>query len=321
MEPVKPVTAVREYYYWSERLVTKLWQDNVSQLRNKLKLGVKIPPGVTLETQDQDPLQTRAAHAVVIEALLADHIVTDPDYDGPLSYLARRSQMVLSSLRDDQGNDTGAVTLFADLQSPQGRRIAVCLFGSANNVCGCEPTVPAWRQFGWTSSTNNGVKFLLSAAANAESSKDPEAFWRQAAEEARTDDAEICWNALNICHGAGTKNYGDCRPWHRGYVIGHYQDGVEWLARIYFTDRDLTVPGPAAFDEVHVGAAFWVRSGSARAWVPYNRENTCALDEADRLPRRRSLARIWREPREQDRGQYLVYKPYPELSSPAQNPE
>lgn len=89
-----------------------------------------------LQTQRQDSLQTKAARAVIIEELLADQVVTDLDYMGQSRYLVCRSQMLLSSLRNEQGKDTGAVTLFADLQSVQGRRIAVCLFGSANNVCG-----------------------------------------------------------------------------------------------------------------------------------------------------------------------------------------
>ena len=189
---MKPVAAVRKYHYWSERLVTALWQDNVSQLPNKINVSAGLP-NFNIQAQSQDPPQTRAARAVTIETLLADHIVKDLDYVGPTSYLEGRSQMVLSSLRgagpywrsvragrDVGGHElTGAVTLFADLPSRQGRRIAVCLFGSAGNVCGCDPTVPALRQFGWTSSSNKGVEFLLNAA-NAESAKDPQVYWNQA---------------------------------------------------------------------------------------------------------------------------------------------
>lgn len=148
----------------------------------------------------------------------------------------------------------------------------------------CEPTVPAWRQFGWTSSSNNGVELLLNAAANAESSKDPEAFWRQATDDARTHVAEVCWNALNFCNGQGSYHADGCRPWRRGFTIGHYQD-VEWLAQIYFTHTDiLNIPGigiSETFDAVCVGAAFWARSGNARAWIPYDMENVQKLDAAE----------------------------------------
>ena len=308
---MKPAAAIREYHYWSERLVAKLWQDNVSQLPNRINVSAAIS-NFGLQVQRQDPPQTRAARAVDVEALLADQLVTDLDYAGPTPlYLAGRSQMVLSSLRGagpywrsvragrDVGGheDTGAVTLFADLPSRQGRRIAVCLFGSASNVCGWDPTVPALRQFGWTSSSNKGVEFLLNAA-NAESAKDPQVYWNQAPEEVHTNVREICRNALTICYSQGERGL-DSPPWRRGYTIGHYQD-VEWLAQIYFTDRDII--GPVPFDVVHVGAAFWVRSGSARAWVPYDRENIRMLCEAERSPRR-SLARMWYGRRRQDRGQ------------------
>lgn len=310
---MKPLAAVSKYHYWSERLATEFWQDNVAQLPNRINTNAGIPQ-FSIQVQSQDPPQTKAARAVAIQELLADHIVTDLDYIGPCSYLASRSQMVLSSLRDEQGRDTGAVTLFADLQSGQGRRIAVCLFGSAGNVCGCEPTVPAWRQFGWTSSSNNGVELLLDAGAHAEDSKDPKAFWHQAAEEARTNVVDVCWNALNICYGQGAYRSDGCRPWRRGYTIGHYQD-VEWLAQIYFTCTELLnvpdIPISAAFDVVHVGAAFWVRSGSVSAWIPYNWENVQRLNSSEPKPSspHRLRMRFWHKPHQKE----LIHEPYPGL--------
>lgn len=296
---MKPVPAIREYHYWSERLVTKLWQDNVSQLPNKIRLSAGIS-NLGIQAERQDSPQTRAARAVDIEALLADHLVEDLDYMGPTQYLAGRSYLVMSSLRNPNGTDTGAVTLFASLRSEQGRRIAVCLFGSANNVCGFEPTVPMWRQFGWTSSSTNGVEFLLRAAANGENSKDPDAFWHEAAEEEDTDDAEICWTALQLCSQQGTYFGNDSRPWRRGYTIGYYHD-VEWVAQIYFSLDALDAPEPV--DVIHVGAAFWVRSGSPRAFVPYNTNNVEKLDVAERQLLARPLVRIWN----QWRGNYPFY--------------
>ncbi len=101
---MKPLAAVSEYHYWSERLATKFWQDNVAQLPNKINASAGISK-FSIQVQSQDPPQTKAARALAIQELLADHVVTDLDYVGPFSYLANRSQMVLSSLRD--GNWSG----------------------------------------------------------------------------------------------------------------------------------------------------------------------------------------------------------------------
>jgi hypothetical protein len=292
---MKPLTAVREYHYWSERLVSKLWEDNVSRLPDKIQISAGIS-NCNVQTQRQDSLDTRAARADAIEDLLADHVVTDLDYIGPLTYLRGRSQIVLSSLRMPQGTDTGAVTLFSDLSGPEGKRVAVCLFGSAQNVCGWDPTPPRWRQFGWTSSSNEGVQLLLKAAANAEGSADPELFWRETAATEKADLWEIAWNALNICSGQGSYHGNDDRSWHRGYTIGHYAD-VEWLAQIYFTDHDPKTgnghPSLEPFDIVHVGAAFWVRSGTPRAWMPYTTKNVVKLDAAQHPLILRPFARAW----------------------------
>jgi hypothetical protein len=307
---VKPLPAVREYQYWSERLVATFWQDNVAQLPDKTNMSIGLSVGLAsigFQAERQDPPGTRAARAAATEDLLTDLTVRDLDYTGPIGYLAGRSQLVLSSLQNPNGTDTGAVTLFADLQSPEGRRVAVCLFGSAQNVCSRDSELPSWRRFGWTSSTNDGVKLLLQASASAEESETPGTYWREAAGSLDADPREICWNAANICSGQGSESLRArgpsslgrrASPWHRGYTIGHYWD-VEWLAQIYFSNDGSPdsegsrswSPGP--FDVIHVGAAFWVRSASPRAWVPYTEKNVPRLEAEQHPPMLRQPARIW----------------------------
>src|SRR5262249_30000271 len=147
-------------------MVTAFWQANVAQLPDKISMsaGMSIGlPNFGIQAQRQDPPDTKAARATAIEDLLANHVVTDLDYPGQITYLAGRSQIVLSSLRNTNGTDSGAVTLFADVQTLEGRRVAVCLFGSAKNLCSCDPEPAAWRRFGWTSSKSEGLKVLLLA--------------------------------------------------------------------------------------------------------------------------------------------------------------
>src|SRR5262249_41723706 len=141
-------------------MVSKLLQDNVERLPDRFAFSGSFSAGLAnfgVQQEHQSDPGTRASAAVVIAQLLADQVVRDFDYEGPISYLAGQSQLVLSSLEDSSQEFSGAVTLFADLLSPEGKRIAVCLFGSGINVCDCEPNPPQWRKFAWTSSTNNDV--------------------------------------------------------------------------------------------------------------------------------------------------------------------
>jgi hypothetical protein len=301
---MKPLTTIREYHYWSERLVTKLWHDNVERIPGKISMSAGFS-GFGLQINQQNPLQTKAARAHDAEEILAAHIVTDFDYRGPIKYLSGRSQMLLSSLRNPNTAETGAVTLFSKLQSEEGRRIGLCLFGSADNVCGCEPAVPKWRRFGWTSSSNQGVKLLLKCAATGEDSEAPWDYWNESARETQTPHWEICFNALNICYGQGMYHGADARPWQRGYTMGHYTD-VEWLAEIYFScdDDPDGFPIEETFDTVYVGAALWVRSGTPRAWIPYNMKTIPKLDASEHPPLARPLARL----RSRFRGQHLKHK-------------
>jgi hypothetical protein len=298
---LKPLAAVRKYHYWSERLVTGIWQDNVARLPRKTNFNIGTS-NLAINSQQPDSPNTRAARALAIEELLADHIVTDLDYTGPTTYLMGSSPLVLSSLRKPDATDSGAVMLFADLDSLRGKRIALCLFGSASNVCDLDPTPPLWRCFGWTSSTNNGVHLLLRAAASAERSHTPSDFWHQAAVDERADAEEVCTNALNICIGQGQYHGADERPWHRGFTLGAYGN-VEWLAELYFSHHIALKATPDDFDSVHVGAAFWVRSKSARTWRPYTSSRVAQLDAAEHPLAIRPLARLYYA----RRGQHLVH--------------
>jgi len=118
---------------------------------------------------------------------------------------------------------------------------------------------------------------------------------------------------MNTCSGQGSYHGDDSRSWHRGYTIGHYCD-AEWLAQIYFTACDFRLGDTygsvwrslAPFDIVHVGAAFWVRSGTPQAWVPYTVKNVVELDAARHPVIWRPLARAWYR----RRGQHVQHYRY-----------
>lgn len=279
-----------------------LWNDNVGRMPYKIDVGANLS-GFGVQGRQPETLQTKAARAQAVEELLADLTVKDFDYHGPVDYFSGRSQILLSSLRYPNTSDTGAVTLFAKIRGDSGRRIALCLFGSASNVCNCQSAVPQWRKFGWTSSTNEGVELLLKCAPKAEQSEDSKRFWDDVAFEIGASEEDICWNALNVCYGQGAYHGNDCRPWHRGYTIGHYKD-AEWLARIYFAHEDPSLfDDDEHFDVVYVGAAFWVRSGSPQSWVPYNTRTIPKLDASERP----ALVRPFVQLRSKLSGQHLAH--------------
>lgn len=286
---MKPLSTVLEYHYWSDRMTDQIINNNVTEAPIRTEAGVTLF-GLGLKRTEQPAPSTRAAKAVAIESLLSDLVVRDIDYNGPLDYLTRRSQLILSPLMTTSGDYSGAVNMFTELKSQSGKRVGICLFGSVTNVCELDLEVPAWRHYGWTSSTNDGVELLLDAGANGETAKNPESIWKPTGKPT-SFSYEVCANALNISVGQGEFHDDTPKPWHRGYTIGHF-DNVEWLARIYHSYADIRIPGET-FDLVHVGAVLWVRSGGASVWRPYTPDHIPEL-EADEFPRVvRPAARAW----------------------------
>lgn len=242
-----------------------------------------------------------ASRARVIENLLTDHTGSDLGIIAPANkdgfkkqFITGRSPVLLSDLRGSNGNATGAVNLVIDEKSPDGKRIAVCLFGSAKNVCNMEPDIPAWRRFGHYSSSDIGIPELIRAATLAEDADSPDELWRFKSDPDGRLRRFISFHAANISFGQGAFYDDSPHPWHRGYTHGHFDDS-EWLAAIYLSETDVYVRGSYRdtvhhFDIVHVGAALWVRSGTPVAYTP---DRIPELD-ARCLPRAlRPAARTW----------------------------
>ncbi|NUR83275.1 MAG: hypothetical protein HOY71_04220, partial [Nonomuraea sp.] len=233
-----PVSSVREYYYWSGRVVDQLVSDNQESPGHEIELTLPTPV-LEISTHRQPPPPTRAARAKELEALLSDHIVTDPGYDGPLDFFAATSRVVISPLTAG-GVPVAALSLFAEVDG-----VAFCLYGSAQNAIGSDLGVPAWRAGGWTVSHANGMAALLSTGHG-----DPAKGFTA---------REICENAVDL--SSGRPGSGPL-PWSLDTTWGHYEN-AEWLARIHYSEQDVR-----AYRQVHVGTALWVRSAAATAWIP-----------------------------------------------------
>ena len=205
--------------------------------------------------------------------------------------LTGTTRLVLSSLRTAQREDTGAVSLFADVTTAEGARVAICLFGSATNVCDFVPEVPAWRKFGWTSSRIEGVTELLMSAARAEDAADHDRAWWPSGRPTPQAARELCVYAANICEGQGAFFERGLVPWRRGYTLGQFESS-EWLAQIYYGAYGNVRTAESLFDAVLVGAPYWVR-GPVSSWVAYDKTAIPDL-EASRYPAvLRPFARRW----------------------------
>jgi hypothetical protein len=278
--------ALAEYHYWSDRMCSGLLGDNddgrsrITGAALGLPLGplstglsVTRPVGQLGHASSARTLSKKAKRrAVSVERLRLGYEPT---------ILSGTSRLVLSSLRTAARHDTGAVTLYSDVTTAEGARVAVCLFGSAANVCGFSPEVPEWRKFGWTSSDIRGVTELLMSCAAAESSAQPDRAWWPNGHPAPEVARELCVYAANICEGQGEFFDRGLLPWRRGYTLGHFENG-EWLARIYYGAYGHVRTAETLFDAVLVGAAYWVR-GPMRSWVAYDKSAVPDL-EASRYP-------------------------------------
>ena len=87
---MKPLAAVREYYYWSDRLVAKVWDDNVERLPAKINISAGVS-NFGIQALSQESLQTKAARAAAVEQMLVDHVVVLRSHRWVLDALLPRS--------------------------------------------------------------------------------------------------------------------------------------------------------------------------------------------------------------------------------------
>lgn len=292
----RPTAALTEYRYWSERMCAAFLSDTDSHGLHVTggSLGMPLGPlaaNVSLQKPTDTTSRALAARKIQNRLKRITRDVEDLAFgDTPLT-LRGSSRLVLSSLRKSSGDDTGAVALFGEIHTRRKARIAVCLFGSATNVCDFAPTVPQWREFGWTSSHIEGVTNILMTAASAESAADPDKAWWPDGEPDEETIRRLCSYAVNLCEGQGEFFSRGTLPWRRGYTLGHFEN-AEWLARVYYGTRDSLSAAVTGFDAIYVGSAFWVRS-PATSWVTYDKNRIPDL-EASRYPAPlRPFARSW----------------------------
>ncbi|MDO3701741.1 hypothetical protein Q3W71_08610 [Micromonospora sp. C28SCA-DRY-2] len=244
------------YAYWSDRTVRSIANDggiNINPLwKTKVSL-FKIPVVQTgIEVEREPRTLHRKEIASRIERGIGDLAVEDFVTPPPTRYARGVGRVEFSHFVCEEQK---RVVLGVRSIASDGTRVAVCLFGSRDNVAGfMGPLDPVAG--GWSSSSMWSVREWLAA--------------RCAETSLRHDDMQsISVEAMKIAFDQGfTQESREAtdRPWMRGYTFGDATDS-EWFAEIHsdvVLDKDRwSLDEPV--DRIVVGAPLWVRTPRAAA--------------------------------------------------------
>ncbi|MGW5667081.1 hypothetical protein [Micromonospora sp. NPDC003776] len=244
------------YAYWSDRRVRSIAVDDGINIdpRWKTKIALfKIPllqTGIDLEREPRTLHRKEVAGR--IERAIGDLAVEDFVTPPPVRYARGIGRVEFSHFVCEEQD---RVVLGVRTVASDGTRVAICLFGSRDNVAGfMGPHDPVAS--GWSSSAMWSIMRWLAE--------------RCAASSLRHDDPQsISVEAMKIAFDQGfTRDSREAtdQPWSRGYTFGDAAD-AEWFAEIYsdvVLDMDRwSLDEPV--DRILVGAPLWVRTPRAAA--------------------------------------------------------
>jgi hypothetical protein len=246
---------VGRYVYWSGRRIESVASDNGISLGPRLHLVVKTPaipglPQVEVGGVEQRS-RSRLEVARKVEKGVGRQVVDDFDRVRPPVGLACGTGTVEFAEFIAPYAKTPPILMHARVETPAGRRVDLCLFGSMDNMTGFQRRDAV--QEGWTSSAMNAIMELLDSRGRRNTSQ-----W---------DDQSRAVEALKIALSQGRTSRGGKAPQppsKRGYALGQ-GTGCEWLAEIY-SDVELD---PERWDRtgwldgaerIMVGAPLWVRT-------------------------------------------------------------
>ncbi|WP_319462473.1 hypothetical protein [Micromonospora sp. RTP1Z1] len=222
--------------------------------RWKTKISLfKIPVVQTGFDLEREPRTLhRREIASRIERAIGDLAVEDFVTPPPVRYAKGIGRIEFSHFVNEEQK---RVVLGVRSIASDGTRVAVCLFGSRDNVAGfMGPLDPVAS--GWSSSAMWSVSEWLAAGCGESSLL-------------HDDQQSISVEAMKIAFEQGftqeSRNASD-RPWTRGYTFADATDS-EWFAEIYsdvVLDKDRwSLDEPV--DRILVGAPLWVRTPRAAA--------------------------------------------------------
>lgn len=244
------------YVYWSARRIEAFASENGIALGDGAGYVVKTPGLSALpqvEWNIPGRTRTRLEIARSVEDAVGHLVPGDFDAVAPPVQFARGTGTVEVAEFIAPYATTPPIVLHTRIQTPEGRRVDVCLFGSMDNMAGFQRCDAVHE--GWTSSAMLAIQELLDTRGRKNTSQ-----WND--EQARAVEA------LKIALEQGTtprdNGKGSQIPQLRGYTLGQGVD-CEWWAEIY-TDVELD-PERWSFTgmlegtgRIMVGAPLWVRA-------------------------------------------------------------
>lgn len=253
-----PDRALYKYTYWSARAVDSTLSDNRSPTRFSIKLvdlGIPvIGARVAFERDVKGPNRHSAAQELT--KLLNEHIHTDTDIRQILhdegGFLSGRGNVYVTAYGSqsvDEAPAGGRAALFTWWNTEDGKRVAVCLFGSMDNFDGWIRDSHPSTVTGWASSATHDVVRWLQQNEPWNNKHWAESIGNVACKMA---NYEIALGKSQSYSSSSRSNYAKD-------LVGR-QDETEWLAFIYYVEiadiRYLHVP----FDIVLIGRPFWLRA-------------------------------------------------------------
>lgn len=251
------------YLYWSNRRIRSIADENEIDIdpRWKLKIsGFRFPFMPTIDLENAPRTLYHNEIATRIESAIGEHAIEDFVTPPRARFAKGVGRVEFSRFVTDRPDQ---VVLHTRTQASDGTRVAVCLFGSRDNVAGF--LGPRDRQpDGWTSSASLAVAHWLAT--------------RCAENNSQWDDPEsISVEALNIATYQGTNEVFDEnpeQPWTRGFTFAD-ADESEWFVEVYsdvvLTDGRWHLDDPV--DRILIGAPLWIRAPrtSVRRYRDYRR--------------------------------------------------
>lgn len=265
---VAPLTTVREYVYFSRRLVQEVLDsaEGPKERSRVMRLGAQYL-GLGFDASQSSAQPTKGRHGLAQQAdeLLADLAV--PGWDESANYCRGSGEAIWANLGDSTSRTrVGMVGAIVHTDAPRPR--LYCLFGSITNFPTRSEEIGNSRAFGWTSSSNQAVDALLGLGAGGGLNMDEDAAF---AAMDFLEPRDLARNAANIVLGQGMVEGLKDRDLYdsahlRGYTIG--RGNMEWLARTYYWQEDVYVHD-TRYDVV-IGAPLYLRTRDSEPFEQFS---------------------------------------------------
>lgn len=259
---------VRKYYYWSDRIVHEIADNNDISLSTRWPWTLRTP-SVPFVGQIEVGAQQRNLHrnevAKKLESAIGLHAVQDLVTPPPVSFAKGSDHIEFARFISSYAGNEGAVMHVRKANS-LGQRVDICLFGSMTNFAGYIQKAD-YNSDGWTSSAWYAIDELLLSRGQQNTSQ-----WDD--EESRAVEALKIAESQGV--GAAPLEKRDGGPSTRGFTIGSADDS-EWLAEIY-VDVLLTkdrwnfdpIEREYGAERILIGAPVWIRTASPEPVTLYH---------------------------------------------------